>query len=156
MAPGHAPTVNLYYFAYGSNLDADQMRERCPSSRVTRPARLADHRLEFTHRSSRWGGGAADVVSARGSVVWGVVYALHPDDVARLDRFERGYDRIELCVHTPPDAETRAFSYSVHNKGSYRPTRLYRDKMIAWGTRHGLPRDYLEILRAIETLEDSA
>lgn len=147
--------MRLYYFAYGSNLDADQMRARCPSSRVRHPALLPDHRLAFTHRSSRWGGGAADVVAARGETVWGVVYALHPDDMPRLDRFERGYERIELCVESPLHARVRAVSYSVRSKGSYPPTRLYRDKMITWAARHGLPRDYLEKLRSIQTLESS-
>ena len=39
------------YFAYGSNLDAEQMKARCPTARPLRTARLADHRLGFTHYS---------------------------------------------------------------------------------------------------------
>ncbi len=88
----------LRYFAYGSNLDAEQMSERCPSSRALFRARLDGYRLDFTHLSRRWGGGAADVVLHSGEWVWGVVYALDADEVALLDRFESGYHRLHLPV----------------------------------------------------------
>jgi len=48
----------LLYFAYGSNLDADQMRERCPGGLVRFRARLQAYQLGFTHYSARWRGGA--------------------------------------------------------------------------------------------------
>ena len=44
----------VLYFAYGSNLDPEQMASRCPSARVAFLARLADHRLDFTYFSTRW------------------------------------------------------------------------------------------------------
>ena len=59
----------LLYFAYGSNLDADQMRTRCPTARAVSQARLPDHRLAFTHPSRRWRGGSADIVPAAGQAV---------------------------------------------------------------------------------------
>ena len=33
------------YFAYGSNLDAEQMRARCPTARGLERARLRDHHI---------------------------------------------------------------------------------------------------------------
>jgi gamma-glutamylcyclotransferase len=38
-------------FAYGSNLDCTQMRERCPSTRFVCIAALKDYRLAFTRHS---------------------------------------------------------------------------------------------------------
>ena len=39
--------VPMLYFAYGSNLDLDQIRDRLPDIRVVGLALLRDHRLTF-------------------------------------------------------------------------------------------------------------
>ena len=138
--------MTALYFAYGSNLDARQMRERCPSSRPLFRARLACHRLDFTYFSSRWNGGAADVLPDSDTEVWGVVYALSPADLDGLDRFEAGYDRILLEVRDDRDAVHRATSYVVRRKGSFHPAPVYIEKMIAAATQWEFPQAYLERL----------
>ena len=139
------------YFAFGSNLDADQMAERCPGSRAAFRARLANHRIAFTYPSRRWGGGAADVVPAPGNSVWGLVWELDDAQLAALDRYELGYERVGLVVLDAVDRSHRVTSYSVRTKGEHRPTRLYLDKMLTWGKRWQFPEDYLALLRGIAT-----
>ena len=136
---------DLLYFAYGSNLDADQMSERCPGSRVRFRARLPHHRLDFTHYSMRWSGGAADVVPQNGSVVWGVVY--QRVNLQELDRFERGYERILIGVLDDGDRLHDAISYSVRDKSRFPPTDEYMAKMLRWAERWQFPEDYLNQLR---------
>jgi hypothetical protein len=131
------------YFAYGSNLDAEQMRARCPTARGLERAELPAHRLDFTHYSTRWQGGAADVLSAPGSAVFGVVYAMGPGDFARLDPFESGYERIELAVTAPGLGRLRVTSYTVREKGAFAPHPTYLEKMLRWGARWRLPGTYL-------------
>ena len=143
----------VHYFAYGANLDNDQMRERCPSARVRFRACLAHHRLDFTHFSSRWLGGAADVLPHFGEAVWGVVYDLDPADLRILDRFEGGYDRVEIAVEDDDGRSHRVLSYTVRRKRTFLPTRLYLDKMIRWGEAWDLPSEYLDRLRQIEPLD---
>ena len=135
------------YFAYGSNLDADQMRERCPSSQPLERARLDNHRLDFTHWSRRWRGGAADVIREPGAIVWGVLYRLHVDDLERLDRFEGGYARIHVRVEGASGGCHEALSYSVREKASHTPCEAYLARMLDWGEHWGLPGSYLEDLR---------
>lgn len=135
------------YFAYGSNLDADQMRARCPGSRPLFRARLEDHRLEFTYLSPRWRGGAADVVAAAGEHVWGVVYALSDDDWPKLDGFEAGYARAQRRVLDDGDRPHDVTTYTVVEKGRFRPTREYLDKILRWGEVWKFPGPYLERLR---------
>lgn len=142
------------YFAYGSNLDRDQVRERCPGSRARFRARLRDHRLDFTHYSSRWTGGAADVVPHSGDEVWGAVYELRDEDFDMLDRFERGYDRVLLTVDDDHGQERRVVSYTVREKYSFRPTRMYVQKMLHWGERWKLPPDYLARLGRLQVVPD--
>jgi len=89
------------YFAYGSNLDEEQMRARCPSAVVEGPAMLPNHTLVFGGFSHRWGGAVASIVRARGVAVPGLVYTLEGDDVARLDRIEGhpfAYERVARFV----------------------------------------------------------
>jgi hypothetical protein len=139
------------YFAYGSNLDGRQMRERCPSSLPLCRARLPGHSLDFTYYSTRWKGGAADVVPcsedvASENVVWGVVYQLDVEELALLDRYEIGYDRVPIAVIDDRDRVHPVLSYSVREKGRFAPSDVYLQKLISWGRRWRFPDTYLEKL----------
>src|SRR5262245_58639772 len=78
----------MLYFAYGSNLDPEQMRERCPRAREVGLAALHDERLVFPLFSPRWGGGVSSVQPAHSRTVWGVHYDLDETDLTALDGFE--------------------------------------------------------------------
>ena len=88
----------LRTFAYGSNLDAAQMRRRCPSARA-----LGLHRLEgwvpwFGGPSRLRGGGVLSIRPGEGAI-GGMVYELSEADLRRLDRFEghpHFYERVLL------------------------------------------------------------
>src|SRR5687768_9508378 len=91
----------VLYFAYGSNLDAARMRQRCPSAVPGPTATLPRHRLVFCGHSRGWGGGVASLASDRRSVVAGRLYRLQAPDLARLDRFEgcpAAYRRVHRVV----------------------------------------------------------
>ena len=139
--------MGVVYFAYGSNLDAEQMQERCPSSYPLVPVHLSGHRLSFTHLSKRWGGGAADILPAVGENVWGMLYGLEAKDLARLDRFEAGYEQLQVQVTEADGKERSALTYTAREKGTYPPTDEYIDKMLTWGTHWGFPPAYLTQLR---------
>jgi gamma-glutamylcyclotransferase (GGCT)/AIG2-like uncharacterized protein YtfP len=76
------------YFAYGSNLNMDQMEHRCPHSRPIGSAILPGYRLEF--RANGSGMGFATVSPAPGKRVHGGLWAIAEIDLPRLDRYE-GY-----------------------------------------------------------------
>ena len=136
------------YFAYGSNLDEQQMRERCPGSRALFRALLRGHRLDFTYLSAaRWGGGTADIVPETGATVFGLVYAMGDGDFARLDAFEAGYRRVELQVEDDAGAAFAVTSYSVREKGSFAPHELYLGKILREAERLRFPEEYLARLR---------
>ncbi len=135
------------YFAYGSNLDAEQMRERCPGSEPRFRARLIDHRVDFTHYSTRWSGGAADVVPEAGAIVWGVVYAMPEDDVTRLDAFEGGYTRRPFRVLDDDHRSHETLSYTVRQKMNFVPSEIYLEKMLDWSERWEFPEEHVALLR---------
>lgn len=76
------------YFAYGSNLDVDQMANRCPGARLVGRAWLDGHRLAFAGTSRLWGGGVATVVEAPWRSVPGALYEAGSGDFEVLDAVE--------------------------------------------------------------------
>lgn len=70
------------YFAYGSNMDADAMAQRCPASRIIGTARLARHRFMISTD------GYASVVRDQTRTVYGLLWDLALADVRALDRYE--------------------------------------------------------------------
>jgi gamma-glutamylcyclotransferase (GGCT)/AIG2-like uncharacterized protein YtfP len=90
----------MLYFAYGSNLDEDQMHERCPGSAVVSAGRLNGHSLVFAGHSQLWDGAVATVVPSRGHVP-GLLYRITRTDLSALDHYEgypKTYTRAERDV----------------------------------------------------------
>jgi gamma-glutamylcyclotransferase (GGCT)/AIG2-like uncharacterized protein YtfP len=135
-----------YYFAYGSNLDLEQMRERCPTARPLEPASLLHHRLDFSYYSTRWQGGAADVIPHSDAIVWGALYAMDDASLQALDRYEAGYTRVLIEVRDAGARRHTAVSYVVSRKGSFRPSNVYLEKMLRWGQHWRFPVGYLRHL----------
>lgn len=66
----------MLYFAYGSNMWREQMRERCPDHECLGVAVLKDHALCFPRSSPIRLCGVAGIAASPGAEVWGVVYRL--------------------------------------------------------------------------------
>jgi gamma-glutamylcyclotransferase (GGCT)/AIG2-like uncharacterized protein YtfP len=151
----------MLYFAYGSNLDWDQMRDRCPSARYLGNARLADHQLVISRKSIGRGCGVADVIPSVGESVWGVIYEISDADAASLDRDEgyragrkaNAYDRIAKEVVAIQDGTQRTIRVQTYVASAQpnppAPSRKYLDQIIT-GARHWqLPEEYIERLKGI-------
>lgn len=63
-----------YYFAYGSNMNLEQMKYRCPAAEVVENVRLENYRLAFRGRAP--GNGVATVLPEKGSYVEGVLWKI--------------------------------------------------------------------------------
>ena len=72
----------MLYFAYGSNMLAPQMQQRCPGARFLGPGRLKHWRFTITTR------GTANILQAEGAEVYGLLWKCTPAHLWRLDRFE--------------------------------------------------------------------
>jgi hypothetical protein len=64
----------MLYFAYGSNMDFERMRQRSPNARFLFRAMLLGYELAFTRQMRDNKGGAADIRDSAGARVWGVAY----------------------------------------------------------------------------------
>lgn len=96
------------YFAYGSNLDLEQMAQRCPDAEIVGPVRLENYELRFR------GNGFATVTPKKGGVVYGLVWKITPNCEQSLDRYEgypRHYTKETVTVKDAAGAEIPVMVY---------------------------------------------
>jgi len=97
----------MLYFAYGSNLNLDQMAWRCPGAEMVGPATLYGYRLAFR--------GPLDIQMFSPASVPGFVFDVtDPADWEALDAYEgypHLYNRIKLRVTLGSGRRVRAIVY---------------------------------------------
>ena len=158
----------MLYFAYGSNLDPDQMRSRCPDHKVVGLAMLRDHKLSFPLTSHEWGGGVAGIAVSHGATLWGALYELSDADVATLDKHmgfvaegspNNLYDREQVWVELsrPDDGSIprriRAAIYMPRQANPAKPSARYLEAILRGARHHRLPDEYIAKLSQISTGE---
>ncbi|MBI3994241.1 MAG: gamma-glutamylcyclotransferase [Candidatus Lambdaproteobacteria bacterium] len=129
----------LTYFAYGSNLNLQQMRERCPGAQHLMRAVLPGFRLAFVWQSKRWNGaGVASILPDPAASVPGLLYEMTEDDVARLHGFEgvpNAYYPHAIEVVRGDGLTVPAYTYRHAQHSANPPAKGYFD--IIWrGYRH--------------------
>ena len=155
----------MIYFAYGSNMDFDRMRERSPNARFLFPAVLIGYKLAFTRQMRDNKGGAADIRESAGVSVWGVVYHLsEPDDLFALypaegyvpGRANNAYEQITVGVHPAGDQQQmlKAVTFTVPNQKKLsehqKPSPQYMRHLLLGAQLWGLPANYIDQLKRIE------
>ncbi len=138
------------YFAYGSNLDLDDLnawaqRQGCGAVRVRFRSRawLPDHALRFHYHSPARGGGALDVVPHRGCAVEGASFEVDSFDLLDVKEGVGAgrYERRSCLVVREDGAIAEATTYRVthaHRRAEHvPPTVAYvntvRRGMRRWG-----------------------
>ena len=144
-------------FAYGSNMDCAQMRERCPSTKFVCIASFKDHQLAFTRKSRNRGCGVADVVSSHGKTVWGVVFDISENDLLTLDRNEgvnsNSYVRRTETIFQNGDESKllNVFIYfAVPQDNPPLPNQEYKGLIVSGAKFWNLPADYVLELENIK------
>lgn len=128
-------------FAYGSNLDDQQMRARCASARIEARAVLPNHALAFGGFSQRWGGAVASVVPEPGARVEGLIYRVTPPDLRTLDRYEGS-----------PFAYERIVKLVTDERGQRRRAQIYRQPAETFEPWLPQPDYFRVLLRAYDRL----
>lgn len=151
----------MFYFAYGSNMNWEQMRQRCPSACVVGIALLPDHRLAFTRKSMKRKCGVADAVQEDGRKLWGVVYKIDDHDLSRLDncegykagQSESAYCRRECLVlldgHEKQPLIVWAY-FANRQPNPPLPNAEYKELILSGARYWHLPEDYIRELEQIE------
>jgi hypothetical protein len=135
------------YFAYGANMDVEDMARRCPRSRPLGVARLMRHRLAIMREG--WLTATRDARGCAHGVLWDLALA----DVSALDRFEQLGDGLYVKTTQAVIAGSgpkRALVYFGANAGPGSADGDYIRAVIASARHWRLPEE------AIATLEGFA
>ena len=149
-----------HYFAYGSNMNSDRVRQRKMSFESASSGRLLDYSLRFNKRSVKYpGAAAANVVASAKGVTEGVVYRLvDPVQIEMMDPYEGYpvlYRRTALPIVTKAGV-VDAWVYIAnedHVAEGLAPAQWYLNHLLA-GRRY-LSDSYFESLSQTKCLDDS-
>lgn len=151
---------DVFYFAYGSNLNLSRMEKRtgtCPEGRV---ARLPGYRLAFNKRAAAGDGKVyANVIPQQGSEVWGMAYRCQPEMLNQLDRYEGvagGHYRRETVQVVAEDGTLiQAVTYVAGSQylgpeGS--PPDWYLEHILQGARYHQIPEEYIQTILQLATV----
>lgn len=104
----------MIYAAYGSNLNKEQMKNRCPKAKVIGTGVLRDYQLCFRGGSR----GIADVQDAAGKMVPILLWDISEDCEKSLDFYE-GYPRLyrkeDVTVYNEDGQKVKAMLYKLNS-----------------------------------------
>jgi len=150
----------LWYFAYGSNLDPETFLTRRGMRPLdARVARLAGHRLVFDLPVGPGERAVANLCVDAGALVHGVAYRLTPDEAERLDQSEGVhvgyYRRRSVVLEVDGAALGPAFTYdSPHGTAGRKPSERYLGLILRGARHHGLPVEWIGWLDSLERAVD--
>ena len=138
----------MYYFAYGSNMSEERIRENCKNPKFVDIGYIKDYKFVYDGYSIRWGGAVANIIPKKGEIVWGVIYEISEDDLKALDRQEgypKTYDRKEITVFcVNKNIEIKAYVYLREGEPAGKPAKEYVDTCVKGAKEHGIPEDYIK------------
>jgi gamma-glutamylcyclotransferase (GGCT)/AIG2-like uncharacterized protein YtfP len=149
----------LYYFAYGSNMNGLQMLKRCSRPKVVTVARLPNYRVGFFGYSRTWDGAQESLVYEPGHDVWGVVYELSNQNLESLDAWQDvRMDGTGAYFHYPArvhGVDARTYTILFYKKDIQgepkKASKPYLDFIVSGAEEKQLPAEYVGELRAIES-----
>lgn len=155
----------MYYFAYGSNMDPNQMEKRCPLSKSVSIAILPHYELHFPRRSKKRNCGVASIMQCNGKNVWGVIYDIpNKVDFNNLDKKEgfygegnpqNCYERKHRVFYLDGDKKNRIMADTyialLVPNNPFLPSPEYLKTIINGANSHNLPNHYVNELSQILT-----
>tara|TARA_B100001996_G_C18269433_1_gene442499 strand:- start:94 stop:537 length:444 start_codon:yes stop_codon:yes gene_type:complete len=78
----------MLYFAYGSNLNHNQMKNRCSGAKYIKKHILKGYKLCFSHKTNQSVYGHANIVKNKKSEVQGALWNITKNDENELDGYE--------------------------------------------------------------------
>ena len=150
--------MSKYYIAYGSNLNINQMKRRCPTARVIGTGFIEDYELLFKGSKT---GGYLTIEKAEGKSLPVAIWKVTETDEQALDRYE-GYPTfyykadVEIDIKgikTGKEYRKKAFVYIMHeDRDVGMPSKYYVMTCLEGYKTFGFSPKYLEdaLLKSME------
>ncbi len=137
----------MEYFAYGSNINLDQMAYRCPAAEVVGPVVLENYELLF--RGNSRGNGVATIAPHKGRKVYGLLWKITPECERSLDLYEafpRLYGKQSVTVQDREGREHTVMAYVMTElcREPAVPSSYYYNGILEGYRQNGLPTDSLK------------
>lgn len=119
----------MLYVAYGSNMNVDQMRRRCPGARLLGSGMLAGYRLVFRGRDGNCHATIDEAVDGRVPVL---LWNITPADEKSLDRYEGfpSYYRKERVLVGHKRQLLIGMAYVMNGEAMGRPSEAYFETIL--------------------------
>ena len=139
----------MLYAAYGSNLDPQQMADRCPHSPLRGTGWVLGWRITFGGEG--WDGALPTLAEESGAQVFVALYDITPSDESALDVWESAdsglYRKVRVRVDTM-DGEQLAWVYVLNDFEGGMPSARTIGILADAADSAGAPTDYVAELRA--------
>lgn len=140
-------SMEVPYFAYGSNMNLEQMARRCPGAKLGKRVELSDWRYFIN------GNGYAGIEEFPGGLVQGCLWSLSPDHWEALDQYEgivgEYYKKRKIQVSSCQNGEILTVWVYLSNDYDYGiPTRSYQEIVVKGARDVNLPDTYVSTLEA--------
>lgn len=151
-----SPVPKTLYFAYGSLLDPEKMRQASPGSKFLFTAHYPETRLDFV--ASDENGAIPTLTKESGHTVWGGVFEIPEDEIRSLTEAEEAEGRTPGFDLKAVDREGNkhdclTFVAAGEVNGNPRPNAAYLQSMVN-GARHwSLPAGWV---MGLEDLTDDS
>ncbi len=152
----------ILYFAYGSNLDPERMKQRIGRIPTSQRARLPNYRLAFNKRASGDAGVYANIVQETDREDWGVIYRCTHEEMDVLDKCEGvasgHYRRHYVSVELEDGEIVNAITYVagdayICKEGS--PSQEYLRHIVTGAQQHGLLEEYIKSIEDLASMDNS-
>lgn len=150
-------TKVINYFAYGSNMNTDRMRERGVFFYSRQPLMLVGYSLIFNKKVSTPNAGAANIVPDKNGVVEGVLYRVSLKGIFNLDKYEHYPNEYERVIMRVPYDDKNHIVIKTYiarpdiTAKDLKPTKLYLEHLLA--AEDLLSENYFNQLKIIDTLD---
>ena len=141
----------LLYFAYGSNMNLNQMAFRCPDAEVVDTVRLEGYRLAF--RTNGGGNGVATILPEPDSFVDGVLWRISERDEQHLDHYEGFpflYGKEPVTVTDQDGVRREIMAYTMNSP--YKEIPAMPSKAYLEGILNGCRQNGIEIASILEAV----
>jgi len=156
----------IYYFAYGSNMDKEDLDKWCKKKghpvveplSTPSPAKLNGYKLSFNYLSPSRNAGAANIIESENDCVYGLLSGLGDSDLDTI-RVKEGcptfYNEIYVDVEKfdgtlVQNVKTYKVVKDQEKPGHQPPTKYYLQLLIKNAKRYNFPDDYIRYLETIK------
>ena len=137
----------MFYFAYASNMNKQQMADRCPGCKFLKRAYLENYKYFYDEHPESKIGAKANIAPAKGEAVWGALFEINGNHLESMDHYE-GYPKLyqrEIVIVKDDGGESyEAWVYFRKPQKPATPPAQYLETVKQGARDSGLPEEYIK------------